>query len=69
MYMDIIRRLRDMIRRSNPKEGEPTVGFVLHNNAPTHRSVSVKDFLAESNVTALEYPLTWLKLIFTCSLY
>ena len=44
--------------------------FLLHNNAPAHRSVLVKDVLAKNNVTTLDHPplLTWLQLIFTCSL-
>jgi transposase len=41
--------------------------FLLHDNAPAHRSVLVKDFLAKTNVTTLELPHnlpTWLQLIF-----
>jgi hypothetical protein len=45
MYPDILRRLRDRVKR-----------FSLHGNAPAHRSVLVRDFLAKNNVTALEYP-------------
>jgi transposase len=30
--------------------------FLLHDNAPAHRSVLVKDFLAKNNVTTLENP-------------
>jgi len=29
--------------------------FLLHNNAPAHRSTLVKDFLAKINVTTLEH--------------
>jgi hypothetical protein len=29
------------------KNGEPTVGFLLHDNAPEHRSVLGKDFVAD----------------------
>ena len=40
----------------------------LHDNAPAHRSVLVKDFLATNNVTTLEQPhytSAWFQLIFT----
>ena len=37
-----------------PKIGESTVDF-FHNNAPAHRSVLVKDFLAKISVTTLEH--------------
>ena len=30
--------------------------FLLHDNAPVHRSVSVKDFSAKNNVTTMERP-------------
>jgi len=30
--------------------------FILYDNAPAHRSISVQDFLAKKNLTALEYP-------------
>jgi len=30
--------------------------FLLHDNAPAHQSVSVKDFLAKNNVKTLEPP-------------
>jgi hypothetical protein len=30
--------------------------FLLHDNAPAHRSVLVKDFLEKNNVTTLERP-------------
>jgi transposase len=35
---------------------EPT-GYLLHDNAPAHRSVLVKKFIAKNNMTILEYPL------------
>jgi hypothetical protein len=38
------------------KNGEPRTGFSYHNNAPGHRSVSVKDFLPNNNVTTLGNP-------------
>jgi len=30
--------------------------LLFHDNAPAHRSVLVKDFLADDNTTTLEYP-------------
>jgi transposase len=40
----------------NAPKNETSSWFLLHNNAPAHWSVLVKDFLAKSNVTTLEYP-------------
>jgi len=40
---------------NTPKMGDNSC-FILHDNDPRHRSVSVKDFLTKDNLTALEYP-------------
>jgi hypothetical protein len=59
MYIDILRRLRDVVRRKSRKvENQQLVCqiFVLHDNAPAHESVSVKDCLAIHNVTTMYYP-------------
>ena len=54
MYIDILRRLRDVVRRRRPEKWETNSWFVLYDNAPAHQSLSVKDFLAKSKVTTLE---------------
>ena len=54
--IDILRRLKDAVRRKSTEKLRTNGWFILHDNAPAHRSVLVKDFLAEKNVTALEHP-------------
>jgi histone-lysine N-methyltransferase SETMAR len=39
-----------------PKRWRTKSWVFLHDNAPAHRSVFVKDFLAKNNVTRLEHP-------------
>jgi len=39
-----------------PKNGETNSWFPFLHNAPAHRSVLVKDFLAKNNVITLEHP-------------
>jgi transposase len=56
MYIVITRRLRDVVRRKSPKKLRTNSWFLLHDNAPAHRSVLVKDFLAKNYVTTLEHP-------------
>jgi len=56
MYIDILRRLRDAIRRKRPEKWRTNSWFRHHDNAPAHRSVLVQDFLAESNVTTPDHP-------------
>jgi len=38
------------------KNAKARVKFLVHDNAPAHRPVLVKDFLAKHNVTILEHP-------------
>jgi len=55
MYTDILRHLRDAVRRKRPKKGRTFSWFILHNNAPAHRSVLVKYLLPNNNVTTLQH--------------
>jgi len=69
MHTDIFRRLRDAVRRKHPPKLRTNSWFLLHDNAPAHWSVLVKDFLAKNYLTTLQHPytlLTWLQLIFNC---
>jgi hypothetical protein len=53
MCTDIFRHCGDAIRRKRPEKWRTSSRFIYHDNAPAHRSVLVKDFLAENNVTTL----------------
>jgi len=57
MYADILCRLRDAVRRKRPEKWRISRWFILHVNAPAHRSVVFKNFLAKkkNNVTTLEH--------------
>jgi len=46
----------DAVRRKSPEKWTTNSWFLLHDNAPAHRSVLVKDFLANNYVTTLEHP-------------
>ena len=58
MYFTVLRRLRDAVRRKLPGKWRTKSWFLLHDNAPAHRSVLVKDLLAKNNLTTLEHPRT-----------
>jgi hypothetical protein len=71
MYTDILRRLRDAVRRKCPEKWRTNSWFLIHDNAPAHRSGLVKDFLETANVTTVQHAHTLsalLQVIFTCSL-
>ena len=56
MYIDVLRRLRDAVKGKRPEKWRTNISFLLHDNALTHRSILVNDFLAKNSVTTLEYP-------------
>jgi transposase len=56
MHMDILRRLRDAVRKKRPEKWRTNSLFLLHDNAPAHRSVLVRVFLEKNNVITLEHP-------------
>jgi hypothetical protein len=44
-----------VVRRKCPEKWRTNGLSLIHDNAPAHQSVSVKDFLAKNNVTTLEH--------------
>ena len=56
IYLDILRRARDVTRRKSPEKCRTNSWFLRHGIAAVHRSFWVKDFLAKYNVTKMEHP-------------
>jgi len=56
IYIDFIRRLRYAVRRKRPEKWRTKSRFLLHDNAPAHRSVLVKNFLPKEDVRILKHP-------------
>jgi transposase len=57
MYINILRHIRNAVRRKLPEEWRTNSWFLLHDNASTHWSVLVKDFSSMNNVTIQEHLL------------
>jgi hypothetical protein len=55
MYISRLRRLRYSVKRKRPEKWRINSWFLFHDNAPAHRSILAKDFLAKYNVTTLEH--------------
>jgi hypothetical protein len=71
LRVDIFRFLKDAVRKRRPENWRTNSWFLLHDNAPAHRSGLVRDFLPKNNVKTLETPLYCPDLDpddFTCSL-
>jgi hypothetical protein len=46
----------DAVGRKRPEIWTTYSWFLLHDNAPAHQTVVLKDFLAKDNATALHHP-------------
>jgi hypothetical protein len=58
--LKILKRLSKVVRRKGP-EFWPSVWILNHDNAPAHKALSVKQFLAQKSITEMEHS--------SCSLY
>ena len=55
-YCDVLRRLRENVRRKRPQKWQNQNLIIHHDNAPTHRSFKVSWFLTKNNMTVIPHP-------------
>ena len=53
---DVLRRLRENVRRKRPQKWQNQKLIIHHDNAPAHRSFKVSQFLAKNNMTVIPHP-------------
>ena len=56
LYCDVLRRLRENVRRKRPKKWQNQNVIIHHDNAQAHRSFKVSQFLAKNNMTVIPHP-------------
>lgn len=55
-YLNVLKRLRDRVRRVRPHLTQND-GWILHqDNAPAHSALIVRQFLAKNSITILDHP-------------
>jgi hypothetical protein len=54
-YVEILKRLREAVCRKRP-EHWPNDLILHHDNAPAHKTLSVKQFLVQKSITEVEHP-------------
>jgi hypothetical protein len=54
-YVETLKWLHEAVRRKRP-ELWPNDWILHHDNAPAHRELSVKQFLAQKSITEMKYP-------------
>jgi transposase len=55
-YLDVLKRLRESIRRKRPQLWRNSSWILHHDNAPAHASLLIRDFLAKHEITVLPQP-------------
>lgn len=56
VYLGILRRLRESVRRKRPELFKSNSWILHHDNAPAHTAASVKTYLASRGTTVLDHP-------------
>lgn len=56
VYLDILRRLREAIRKKRPERWKNNDWILLHDNARPHKALSVGRFFAKHGTTELPHP-------------
>ena len=55
-YIEVLKRLRDAIRRKRPELWRSDDWFFHHDNAPAHSALRTREFLAKHSITVLPHP-------------
>ena len=55
-YLEVLKRLREKVRRKRPELFASNSWILHHDNAPAHTALSVREFLATKQITVLEHP-------------
>jgi len=54
--LEVLKRLREKVRRKRPERFANNSWILHHDNAPAHTALSVREALATKQVTVLEHP-------------
>ena len=55
-YLEVLKRLRECIRRKLPDKWKKNSWFLHNDNAPAHTSLVVRQFLISKNITVIPHP-------------
>ena len=55
-YLELLKRLREKIRRKRPELFANNSWTSHHDNAPAHTALSMREFLSTEQITVLEHP-------------
>jgi len=58
LYLEVLRRLRDAVRRKRPELWRSGEWFLHHDSAPAHTALSVRQFLTKNGMTTASHTHT-----------
>ena len=56
-YLEVLKRLREKVRRKRPELFANNSWILHHDNSPAHTALSVREFLATKQIAVLEHPV------------
>jgi hypothetical protein len=56
-YLEVLTKLRERVRKKRPDLWKKKSWILHQDNAPVHKSLAVKQLLADKNIPVLQYPL------------
>jgi len=69
-FLEVLKRLRDAVRRKSPKLWQSGEWLLHQDNAPAHTALSAHQFLTKNGMTTASHPpptpQTWHPAIFSC---
>ena len=55
-YVEVLKRLRENVRRKRPDQWRNNTWLLHHDNAPAHASLLTRRFLTDNNMTVVPHP-------------
>jgi len=55
-YVEVLKRLRERVRRAQPELWEEKARILRQDNAPSHTSLVTREFLAKNKITTMDHP-------------
>ena len=55
-YVEILKRLRENVRRKRPNQWRYNTWLLHHDNAPAHAAHLIQQFLTDNNMTVVPHP-------------
>jgi len=55
-YVEVLRRLREDVRRKRPDQWQNNTWLLHHDNAPAHAALLTRQFLTDNNMTVVPHP-------------